>query len=658
VCGVSGFIDAGRRLRSEEMEDISGRMAVAIAHRGPDDFGTWMDEPTRVVFGHRRLAILDLSSEGHQPMVSSCGRYVLSSNNEIYNFRELRRALEREGRRFRGHSDTEVMVEAFSAWGLVRALTLFNGMFAFSLFDRTEKKLYLARDRMGEKPMYYGWAGPTFLFGSELKALRVHPDFSGRIDVGALALFLRHSHVPGPLSIYEGMRKLPPATYLEVDPRAIGTVGEPFAYWSLRDAIGHDAREASIPSEEAANALDELLGDAVQLRMEADVPLGAFLSGGVDSSTVVALMQAHSPRPVRTFTIGFRETQFDEAVHAKAVADHLGTDHTELYVTPQDAVDVIPKLPHIYGEPFSDSSQIPTFLLAELTRRHVTVSLSGDGGDELFAGYPRYEVADQVWRTVSRVPHPLKGPAAHVLRSLTTDKWARRSTSMTPILPRRLRRNPTRRLTMLADFLAAEDPEAIHHGLVSNWHDPAKVVLGASEPVTTLTDRDRWVDAPTLRERFMYLDAITYLPDDILVKVDRATMAVSLESRMPLLDHRVVEFLWRFPLNVRVRDGEKKWLLRRVLYRYVPKEMIERPKMGFNVPVDAWLRGQLRDWTESLLDPRRIRDEGFFEYEPIRKMWSQHLAGTHEWGYLLWDVLMFQAWLETTATDSVTGSIS
>ncbi|MDP2830253.1 MAG: asparagine synthase (glutamine-hydrolyzing) [Sulfuricellaceae bacterium] len=644
MCGITGFLN---QTEVDQSSVIANRMADAIAHRGPDDAGIWVDAAAGIGLAHRRLSILDLSPAGHQPMISACGRYVIVFNGEIYNHLALRAALVTQV--WRGHSDTETLLAAIAAWGIEAALTQCVGMFAFALWDRHERSLTLARDRLGEKPLYYGWVNGTFLFASELKALRIWPGFAADIDRDALALYMRHNYVPAPWSIYRGIWKLPPGTFLRVNAgdRALGR-GEPLPYWSARAvAEAGLAHPFAGDEREAALELERMLSQAIAGQRLADVPLGAFLSGGIDSSVVVALMQAQSRRPVKTFTIGFHESGYNEAPHARAVAAHLGTDHTELYVTSRQAMDVIPLLPTLYDEPFADSSQIPTFLVSQLARRHVAVSLSGDGGDELFGGYNRYFWAMQLWRRLSRMPLPLRRGLACALVALPPVAWNHLFRMAGPLLPGRLRHaNPGDKLHKLATLFAARQPEAIYQRLVSHWDDPAGVVLGAGEPATVVTDPARWLACDDFAQRMMYLDLVSYLPDDILVKVDRAAMGVSLETRVPLLDHRLVEFAWRLPLDMKIREGQGKWLLRQVLYRHVPKHLIERPKMGFGVPIDVWLRGPLRDWAEALLDESRLRREGYFDPVPIRNKWAEHLSGRRNWAYHLWDVLMFQAWLE------------
>jgi asparagine synthase (glutamine-hydrolysing) len=623
-------------------------MAEVLRHRGPDDGGVWTDPAVGLALAHRRLAILDLSPEGHQPMVSACGRWVLVFNGEIYNFQVLRAELEQLGQRpWRGHSDTEVMLAAFAQWGIEASLRRFVGMFAFALWDRRERTLTLARDRLGEKPLYYGWMGRRLLFGSELKALRAHPSFHGEIDRNALALLMRHSYIGAPHSIYQGIHKLPPGTFLTLTAKGI-QAATPLPYWSARQVAEQGAHDPFRGSDqEAVVELERILLEAVRSQMIADVPLGAFLSGGIDSSTVVALMQAQSSRPVQTFSIGFWEPAFNEAEHARAVARHLGTQHTELYVTPEEALAVIPRLPTLYDEPYADSSQIPTFLVAALARQQVTVSLSGDAGDELFCGYNRYFWATALWRRLGWAPPSLRSILAGGLTALAPTTWNALLGHLDALLPQDLHySNPGDKLHKLAAILDAPGPEQIYRGLVSFWQDTGQLIPNSHEPTTQLNEPTTWPNSMEFEQRMMYLDMVTYLPDDILVKLDRAAMGVGLESRVPLLDHRVVEFAWRLPLAMKLRDGKGKWILRQVLYRHLPRELVERPKMGFGIPLADWLRGPLRDWAEALLDPRRLHREGWLDPRPVRTLWQEHLEGRRNWSYHLWNVLVFQEWLE------------
>ena len=568
MCGIAGFVEAVPRSSVEALKEIALRMSGALLHRGPDDGGVWTDANAGVSLTMRRLAILDLSPAGHQPMVSVSGRYVIVFNGEIYNCEELRSDLlaEEPTLRFRGHSDTEVMLAAFERWGILQAVCRFNGMFAFALWDRNKRTLTLGRDRFGEKPLYYGVANGCLLFGSELKALRAHPRFSGEIDLNAVALYLRHNCIPAPYCIYRNTHKLPPGTLLTFSADSFAATPQPF--WSVRRIAESGVANPFQGSEqEAIDRLESLLRDAVKIRMYSDVPLGAFLSGGLDSSTIVALMQSQSGIPVRTFSIGLRESGYDEAPDAARVARHLGTDHTEFYVTPQEAMAVVPKIPQIYDEPFADSSQIPTFLVSQLARRHVTVSLSGDGGDEIFGGYNRHTWGGPLWRKLSRIPLPLRRVGAAAVTALSPDAWDSLYGAIGPLLGRRWRqRTPGYKLHKMASIMDSADAYGMYYRLASHWFEPNRVMPGVTEPPTLLTNGDV-ANLPTATEQMMYLDSVTYLPDDILTKVDRATMAVSLEGRIPFLDHRVAEFAWRLPLSFRVRDRVGKWILRQVLYR-------------------------------------------------------------------------------------------
>jgi asparagine synthase (glutamine-hydrolysing) len=649
MCGIAGLLRPFVDTPADELEAIAWRMAARLRHRGPDDSGVWVDPTSGVALAHCRLAILDLSQQGHQPMKSGNGRYIVVYNGEIYNFPELRRELESLGHSFRSSSDTEIMLAAFVQFGVETAVKRFTGMFAFALWDRQTRTLHLARDRIGEKPLYYGWSNGTFLFSSELKALRVHSDWRLEVDRDALGLLLRHDYIPAPHSIYRGIKKLMPGTVLHLaagDVQAL-RLPDPVAYWKLISVVEEGARNPFTGSEDEATArFEALLRDGVARQMVADVPLGAFLSGGIDSSTVVALMQAQSPRPVRTFTIGFHESSHNEAVHARAVAAHLGTDHTELYVSPNEALEVIPRLPTIYDEPFADPSQVPTFLVAQMARRQVTVSLSGDGGDELFAGYPRYTMACKLWRRIGRIPRAVRVAAASLLTGLEAETWEGGLGWVARLLGgKQWSGRVGDRIHKVADILAWTSLEDYYRRVVSRWKAPEQVISGSVELPSWPAEVTQ-VQTAGLMDRMQFWDMISYLPDDILVKVDRAAMAVSLETRIPLLDHRVVEFVWHLPQRFKRHGTETKRLLRRVLFKYVPKDLIERPKMGFGIPLDVWLRGPLREWAESLLNPHRLKREGFLNAELIATTWREHLSGSRHWHFYLWSVLMFQAWLE------------
>ena len=646
MCGLAGFIESGHDGQQSDMEGLANRMADTLHHRGPDDSGVWADPEAGIALGHRRLSIIDLSPAGHQPMFSSSGQFVIAYNGEIYNCEKMRQELlaERPELCFRGHSDTEVMLEAFEHWGIEPALERMNGMFAFALWDRKERTLMLVRDRFGEKPLYYGFAGGTFLFASELKSLRVHPAFRAEIDRDAVASYLRFNCIPAPYSIYLGVRKLLPGHVLRYRNGQVTSQ----AFWSLRSTVERALADPFRGSaEQAEEELDGLLRDAVKLRMHSDVPLGAFLSGGFDSSLIVALMQSQSQRPVRTFSIGFHDKGYNEANHARAVAQHLGTDHTEWYVTPVEAINMVSRLPEVYGEPFADSSQIPTLLVSQLARRHVTVSLSGDGGDEVFGGYNRYTWGARVWKRLDGTPRFMRRLAAAGMTALSPESWDAGFKSLRPLLPSSWRqRMPGYKIHKLASLLPSQSPMDMYATMASHWSEPERVVAGAAALHPLHMVEDQWLNLPEFERQAIFLDTITYLPNDILVKVDRATMAFGLEGRIPLLDPRVVEFAWRLPLDMKVRPNHGKWLLRQVLYRYIPRDLVERPKMGFGIPLDSWLRGPMRDWAEALLEPRRLGKEGFFNASAVREKWEHHLRGRGAWQFHLWDILMFQLWWE------------
>ncbi len=646
MCGIAGLLTFHSAVSRQQLHDIAEAMNVSLRHRGPDDEGIWLDADAPVALTHRRLSIVDLSPAGHQPMSSSDGRFVITYNGEVYNREEIRPELAARGIRFRGHSDTEVMLEAFSAYGISATVKRLIGMFAFGVWDRRERTLTLVRDRLGIKPMYWAKFGGLFLFGSELKALRAHPGWTPRINRGAVAAFLRLNYVPAPHTIYEGVHKLEPGSIL-----TLPWNGEPHIerFWDAR-AVAHSglADPLRASDRELTDRLEELLKDSVRRRMVADVPVGAFLSGGIDSSTVAALMQAANAGKVRTYTIGFDIAGFDEARHAAAVAKHLGTEHTELTVTAQEVLNVIPRLPDFYDEPFADSSQIPTYLVSAMTRRHVTVALSGDGGDELFAGYNRYRLATRMWRALSLLPRSVRHGMSATLTGISAERWSQ----LLSFLPARLRPEQVGdKLHKLATVLNLGNSDAIYRRLVTHW-EPDQLLSGVAEPRGILWDPSVADDIPSLLERMQFLDLVTYLPDDILTKVDRASMAVALEARVPLLDHRVVEFSWRLPSSTKIRNGKTKWLLRQVLDRHVPRELIERPKMGFGIPLGEWLRGPLRDWAETLLSERRLREAGLLDAAVVRRHWDEHLQGHRNWQYLLWDVLMLEAWRERWATQA------
>jgi asparagine synthase (glutamine-hydrolysing) len=637
MCGIAGLIDFSGSSRVEELTRYACLMTDTISHRGPDDQGVWIDADAGVALGFRRLAILDLTPTGHQPMHSENGEQVIAFNGEIYNFLELRDKLAGLGHRFRGHSDTEIMLAAIKEWGLEKAIQ--------SLWNRSTRQLHLVRDRLGIKPLYYGWMGDVFLFGSELKALRSHPSFSSEIDRDALTLYLRHSYIPAPYSIYRNILKLQPGSILTLARERREPSNIPRCYWSAHQiASDGQAHLFNGSEQEAVNELDGLLRDSVSKRMVADVPLGAFLSGGVDSSTIVALMQAQSTRPVKTFTIGFHEAGFGEAVYARAIARYLGTEHTELYVTPQETQAVIPLLPSLYDEPFADPSQIPTYLVSQLARRHVTVSLSGDGGDELFGGYDRYFWTRRIWSTFGWLPVP----GRKILATIMTGS-AEALDTLNQLLPHRVQFPYFRdKVLKLVEVTQSSTIEQTYFNLISFWKQPETVVRQGREPLTMLQPSENWPNLGNPMHWMMFIDSVTYLPDDILVKLDRASMGVSLEGRVPFLDdHRVMEFAWRLPFRHKIRGNTRKWILRQVLYRYVPRKLVERPKMGFAVPIDSWLRGSLREWAETLLNENKMEIQGILDPLPIRQKWAEHLRGERNWKYLIWNILMLQSWLES-----------
>lgn len=642
MCGIAGIVDAAAS--AEAGVRAATVMADLLAHRGPDDAGTWADAEGGVFLAHRRLSIIDLSPAGCQPMTSLCGRYVIVFNGEIYNHLEIRRRLDAvAARNWRGHCDTETLLEAIAQWGCLDALRQTAGMFAFAVWDKAQRTLHLARDRFGEKPLYFGRVGSAFAFTSELKAFRALPGWRPEIDRRALTEMMRKGYVPAPLSIFRGIRKLGPGEVLTL--RSMSSEPRIDTYWSARAAaeFGRDHTFRG-SREDAVERCELMLSSAVAAQMLSDVSLGAFLSGGIDSSAIVALMQAAATRPVRTFTIGFRDSAYDEAAYARAVAKHLGTDHTEHYVSGEEARDVVARLPSIYCEPFADASQIPTYLISRLARAHVTVALTGDAGDEVFSGYRRYAFDSATLRRLGRVPRPLRAAAATLASSIPTHVYDRAASAMAPVLPAALAGPGLGdKITKASSLFTFQDAEDAYRRLTSQWLDAEDVVVGAAglSPLRSL--------APVFDDNvraMMFRDLTGYLPDDILVKVDRAAMAAGLETRVPMLDHRLVEFTFELPLSILRADGHSKWPLRQILNRHVPADLIDRPKAGFAVPIGDWLRGPLRDWAEALLSSVRLRREGYLNPTPVRRAWEQHVAGRGNHEHRLWNVLMFQAWLE------------
>lgn len=661
MCGITGILCSEFK---QDLEKTACNMTSTMHHRGPDDVGVWVDDVSGVALGHRRLSIVDLSQAGHQPMRSTSDRFVVVLNGEIYNHGELREQLSIDSYKvnkqfitWRGHSDTETLLAAFDQWGVEKTLIQTVGMFALALWDKQERKLYLARDRMGEKPLYYGWVDGAFVFGSELKALKAYPGFDNTISRDAISLYLQHNYVPTPYSIYDNIYKLEPGCCLSLTSDAVITplatapdVGGEYnglslhRWWSLGEVVQRGSQCIIKNEKEAIEGLDARLRESIRLQSVADVPLGAFLSGGVDSSTIVALMQSEAVSPVKTFTIGFSESGHNEAVYAKEVACHLGTEHTELYLSSNDALEVIPQLPKLYDEPFADSSQIPTFLVSQMAKQHVTVALSGDGGDELFGGYNRYLWSQRLWDKFSWLPFSARHALGRLLLSQPADRIDGIANWLLGLVRHEGVSLAGHKVHKVAELLlSARNMDDLYRSVISTWKAPLPLIGAIKGEVSSR------LSAPpfsTPEERMMYLDSMTYLPDDILCKVDRAAMGVSLETRVPFLDHRVVEYAWRLPLSMKIKNGQGKWPIRQLLYKHVPKALIERPKQGFSIPLAEWLRGPLRDWAEALLDAQRLEQEGFLDPGPIRKKWEDHLLGRGNWHHHLWNVLMFQAWLE------------
>jgi asparagine synthase (glutamine-hydrolysing) len=678
MCGFTGFL-TNEASTLDALADIATQMAQAIAHRGPDDAGAWADANAGIALGHRRLSIVDLSAAGHQPMHSSSQRYVMTFNGEIYNHMDLRSALEAQGwsAPWRGYSDTETLLAGCEAWGLEETLRRSVGMFAIALWDTQTRTLQLARDRFGEKPLYYGWTGAgensVFVFGSELKAILIYPGFDNPVSREALALYMRFTYVPAPYSIYQDVYKLEPGCLMTINgtPLAGQSVAAPSQalrppakqgrltlqrWWALADTVQAGVKQQYNDEMEAVSALERTLKDSVRMQTLADVPIGAFLSGGVDSSTIVALMQQQASQPVKTFTVGFEEAGFDESPHARAVAKHLGTDHSELFVSAAEAQAVIPQLPQMYDEPFADSSQIPTHLVCKAARQKVTVALSGDAGDELFGGYNRYFWGPRIWNRLAWLPYPARQALGVAIHAVPMAGWDALSHPVNAMLPggKGIARAGDRAHKLAARLGGVRNLDDLYRSLVSEWQDPAQIVKGVAgfnkgvvlEPPSLLEDPLPMEGVEQSQLRMMYRDSTTYLPDDILCKVDRAAMATSLETRVPFLDHRVAEVAWQLPLSMKIRGNEGKWALRQVLYKHVPRELIDRPKAGFAIPVGQWLRGPLREWAESLLAESRLKSEGYFHPAPIRIKWAEHLSRRRDHTPSLWAVLMFQAWLE------------
>tara|TARA_B100000315_G_scaffold254392_1_gene295361 strand:- start:229 stop:2190 length:1962 start_codon:yes stop_codon:yes gene_type:complete len=646
MCGIVGFWQNHQSHRTDDMHHIIQNMAEALFHRGPDDKGCWVDGEMGLAFGHMRLSILDISEQGHQPMESHNSRYVIAYNGEIYNFLELRDILKKKGCSFKGKSDTEVILVAIEEWGLEKAVRSFDGMFSFALWDKAEKSLHLCRDRIGEKPLYYGWHQNTFFFSSELKALSRHPLFSPAINLDALSLYVRLNYIPTPLSIYQSINKLVPGTIFSL----LGSQNrtKTTTYWSPYEVVTESLNDQVKSSEdEVVERLDDTLRRSVKSRMVSDVPLGAFLSGGIDSSTIVALMQVQNTNPVKTFTVGFFEEDYNEADYARKIASHLGTDHTELFVTEKEAMDVIPRLPELYDEPFADSSQIPTLLISQLAHSKVTVSLSGDGGDEIFGGYNRHIWNHSYWGRIVRWPISVRRLITKTGKILPISVLDNIYKKLEFLIPTELRISyPGDKINKFLSILNLDNSYQLYERLINETSGTNLIQFERSNSSLMENKLDVWSHFSNSTEAMMYLDLITYLPDDILVKVDRASMGASLESRAPFLDHKVVEFAWKIPLEMKIRNGQGKWILRKLLYNYVPENLFDRPKTGFGVPIEKWLKTSLRGWAESLIEGSKLLSDGFFNPNIVQGMWNEHLNGTRNRQHVMWNILMFQAWFE------------
>ena len=653
MCGIAGIFGQSS---DGLLEGQVNKMIMSLVHRGPDDSGIWINKDNTLALGHRRLTIIDLSKAGHQPMQSSCGTFVMSFNGEIYNHRELRRELNSQytSIRWKGTSDTETILEGFSHWGINKTVEKMVGMFALAVWDNSKEKLYLTRDRIGEKPLYFGWSQGKFIFGSELKAIKNSPGFRQEIDRDSLCLFLRHCYVPSPRSIYKDIYKLQPGYILDLSLK--DTLNAPKQgyllenlnlrqYWSYKDKVEEGLGNLIKEEKESLKLLEETLRDSIELQSIADVPLGCFLSGGIDSSLIVSLMQTNSEVPIHSYSIGFKESDYDEAIYAKEIAKHLGTKHTELYVSANDALEVVPKLPQLYDEPFADSSQIPTHLVSKMARDHVKVALSGDAGDELFGGYNRHVKAPFLWQIMSSCPKNLRSSLSKII-TLFPSSFLNQLGKVIPgsyktsFLGHKLHRFAER-------LNSVNNEDDLYFSFISEWTNPEQIVLNSKEPKSFLHEKNLWPKMNSFQERMMFLDSMTYLPDDILVKVDRASMGVSLETRAPFLDHRVVELAARIPIEQKINNGKGKQILRKILYQYVPRELIERPKQGFGIPLGDWLRGPLKDWAEDMLNQDKLENEGFFSPSIVRKTWREHLKGKRNWEHKIWNLLMFQSWLDS-----------
>ena len=649
MCGINGFYSRS----SSTFNNVIVKMNSAVSHRGPDTNGAWVDIDSGIVLGHQRLSIIDLSSAGNQPMHSSSGRYILTYNGEIYNHLEVRRELERcnSNIRWKGNSDTETLLEAVDFWGIETSLQKIDGMFAFGLWDKKIRRLILARDRIGEKPLYFGWQGKgdnkVFLFGSELKALKVHPEFNGEINRDVISLQLQHNYIPAPYSIYKDIHKLLPGHYLQLNEDDLKKNLLPLSksYWSLTEhAINGNRKQLTLCEDDILKNLEGYLLSSVKKQMISDVPLGAFLSGGIDSSTIVAMMQSQSNKPIKTFTIGYSEDNFSEAPYAKEIAKHLGTDHTEFFVSPKKAMEVIPSLPTIYDEPFSDPSQIPTFLVSQLAKQDVKVALSGDGGDELFCGYKRYVMSKKFWNIFRLMPITLRKILASGIGSISPQDWNK----ISKLLPG---------LSTYSNFgdkvhkglglLEAKTLYDLYYTLNTQWHNSNEVLINSKDQGTLMTTFKPELKGLDSQQQMMVLDSLTYLPDNILVKIDRAAMASSLETRVPFLDHKLIEYVWKIPQSLKLNNGQGKWILKKILNQYVPNDLTDRPKMGFGVPIETWLRGPLKEWAEDLLNEERLKQEGYFDPKVVRDKWNEHITGKRNWKSSLWGILMFQSWIDS-----------